>query len=730
MTRIAINGFGRIGRCILRALRGTRHPVEVVAINDLTDAATLAHLLKYDSVHGTFAGDVQSDGDRIIVDGKPIKVLSERDPSKLPWKENEVSIVAECTGLFRSGDKAKAHLDAGAKKVVISAPGKDIDGTFAMGVNHETYDPSKHHIISNASCTTNCLAPVAKVLNDAFKIEHGLMTTIHAVTNDQRILDLPHSDMRRARAAFESMIPTTTGAAKAVGLVLPELKGKLNGFAIRVPTKNVSVVDLTATLGKEHQRSKRSTGRSRPRPTARSRASWASRRRRWCRSTSTAIRTARPSTRPSPRSWKAAWSRSWPGTTTSGDTRTAASTLWRTWPARRADKMVTRASRPRPSGSGDVHSCRLQRPPDVGARCRGRHADPGCPADDPLRDRAGGPGGAGVAPWPTEGQAQPRLLLGAGRRRIWPSLLGREVVFADDCVGDGVKKNIIDLRDGEVLLLENLRFQPGEEKNDEEFARALADGIDAYVNDAFGAAHRAHASTTGMVRFVRDAAPGFLMQKELDHLGQVLNDPEKPFVAIVGGAKVSDKLGVLTSLVDRCQSLLIGGAMAYTLLQAQGAQVGNSRVETDALGSAEQILKAASARGVKLLLPEDHVTAETFDEGATPHEVTVIQPGTMGLDIGPKTRATYAKVIAEAKTIFWNGPMGVFEWPNFAKGTMAVAEAVAGASGVSVVGGGDSVAALNKSGLAAHINHVSTGGGASMEFIEGKTLPGVAALER
>ncbi len=310
------------------------------------------------------------------------------------------------------------------------------------------------------------------------------------------------------------------------------------------------------------------------------------------------------------------------------------------------------------------------------------------------------------------------------------SLLGREVVFADDCVGDGVKKNIVDLRDGQVLLLENLRFQPGEEKNHEDFARALADGIDVYVNDAFGTAHRAHASTTGMVRFVRDAGPGFLMQKELDHLGKILNEPDKPFVAIVGGAKVSDKLGVLMSLVDRCQSMLIGGAMAYTLLQAQGQQVGNSRVETEALGSAEQIVKAASARGVKLLLPEDHVTAETFDEGATPHEVTVIQPGTMGLDIGPKTRAAYAKVIAEAKTIFWNGPMGVFEWPNFAKGTLAVAEAVAGSAGVSVVGGGDSVSALNKSGLADKINHVSTGGGASLEFIEGKTLPGVAALDR
>ncbi len=310
------------------------------------------------------------------------------------------------------------------------------------------------------------------------------------------------------------------------------------------------------------------------------------------------------------------------------------------------------------------------------------------------------------------------------------TLLGREVVFADDCVGDGVRKNIVDLREGQVLLLENLRFHAGEEKNNEEFARALAEGVDVYVNDAFGAAHRAHASTAGMVRFVRDAAAGFLMQKELDHLGQILNDPTKPFVAIVGGAKVSDKLGVLNSLVDRCQSMLIGGAMAYTLLQAQGAQVGNSRVEQEALGSAEQILKAASARGVRLMLPEDHVTAETFDEGAAPREVSVIQPGTMGLDIGPKTRAAYAQVIAEAKTVFWNGPMGVFEWANFASGTMAVAEAVAATSATTVVGGGDSVSALNKSGLADKIDHVSTGGGASLEFIEGKTLPGVAALDR
>jgi phosphoglycerate kinase len=286
-----------------------------------------------------------------------------------------------------------------------------------------------------------------------------------------------------------------------------------------------------------------------------------------------------------------------------------------------------------------------------------------------------------------------------------------------------------DLREGDVMLLENLRFHAAETKNDEEFARALAENVDVYVNDAFGTAHRAHASTTGMVRFVRDKGAGFLLKKELDELRGILEQPERPFAAIVGGAKVSDKLGVLTSLVERVNALLIGGAMAYTLLASKGVNVGNSRVERDILGSAEQIVKACSARGVQLLLPEDHVVAATFDEHATPEVVTEIRDGFMGLDIGPKTRERYGQILREAKTIFWNGPMGVFEWESFAAGTEAVAHAVAESSGRSVVGGGDSVAALNKTGLESKITHVSTGGGASLELIEGKTLPGVRALE-
>lgn len=249
-TTVGINGFGRIGRNVLRAALGNPD-INIVAVNDLTDAKTLAHLLKYDSVHGTFAAEVKEENGALVVNGKRIQVLAQTDPSKLPWKDLGVEVVVESTGRFTEGAKAKAHLDAGAKKVIISAPAKGEDITIVMGVNEEQYDPAKHNIISNASCTTNCLAPFTKVLLENFGIESGLMTTVHSYTNDQKILDLPHKDLRRARAAGLSIIPTTTGAAKAVGLVLPEVKGKLNGFAMRVPTPNVSITDLTVNLKKE-----------------------------------------------------------------------------------------------------------------------------------------------------------------------------------------------------------------------------------------------------------------------------------------------------------------------------------------------------------------------------------------------------------------------------------------------------------------------------------------------
>ncbi|MCL4124765.1 UNVERIFIED_CONTAM: hypothetical protein GTU68_024429 [Idotea baltica] len=253
MTNIAINGFGRIGRNVLRQIyqQNADAKLNLVAINDLTDAKTLAHLLKYDSIHGKFFKSVECTDNSLIIDGKEIKILSERNPADLPWADLNVDIALECTGIFKSNEQASLHLKAGAKKVIISAPSPDPDITIAIGINADEYDSSKHNIISNASCTTNCLSPVAKVLLENFGIKKGVMTTIHAVTNGQKILDLPHKDLRRARAASMSMIPTTTGAAKAVSLVLPELKGKVDGFAIRVPIPDVSLVDFVVELEKD-----------------------------------------------------------------------------------------------------------------------------------------------------------------------------------------------------------------------------------------------------------------------------------------------------------------------------------------------------------------------------------------------------------------------------------------------------------------------------------------------
>ena len=247
--KVGINGFGRIGRLVYRA--ATKTPgIDIVAVNDITDAKTLAHLLKYDSIHGIFSADIAAGGDGLTVNGKQVKVFAERDPARLPWKQLGVDVVMESTGLFTKREKAAVHLDAGAKYVLISAPAGDADGTFVLGVNDKDFNPAKHKIISIGSCTTNCLAPVAKAIDDAFGIEHGLMTTIHAYTNDQRILDLPHKDLRRARAAMCSLIPTSTGAAKAIGQVLPRLKGKLDGLAVRAPVSDGSLVDLVCSTSK------------------------------------------------------------------------------------------------------------------------------------------------------------------------------------------------------------------------------------------------------------------------------------------------------------------------------------------------------------------------------------------------------------------------------------------------------------------------------------------------
>jgi phosphoglycerate kinase len=309
---------------------------------------------------------------------------------------------------------------------------------------------------------------------------------------------------------------------------------------------------------------------------------------------------------------------------------------------------------------------------------------------------------------------------------------GCNVGFSPDCIGLAAEEMSQKLEKGQTLLLENLRFHAEEEANNENFARQLAALADIYVNDAFGSAHRAHASTAGITKFIEKSAAGLLMQKELEYLGKATTNPEKPFVAIIGGAKVSDKIDVIRNLLDKVDTLLIGGAMAYTFLKAQGRQVGKSLVEDDKVELAKSLLQQAQNKNVRLLLPVDNVVAEKIDASATT-QVIQSQQGVpedkMGLDIGPETVAAFAREIAGAKTIVWNGPMGVFEVAPFAKGTMKVAEAIAQNRGaISIVGGGDSVAAVQQSGLANKISHISTGGGASLEFLEGKKLPGVEAL--
>ena len=331
-----------------------------------------------------------------------------------------------------------------------------------------------------------------------------------------------------------------------------------------------------------------------------------------------------------------------------------------------------------------------------------------------------------------KGKPNPEFTLRPVAARV-SQLIGRPVVFAEDCVGEQAKAAVEQAGDGGVVLLENLRFHPEEEKNDPAFARELASLADVYVNDAFGSAHRAHASTEAVVGFVKEAAAGFLMAAELQHLGRVLENPDRPFVAVLGGAKVSDKLEVIQNFLPRVDALLIGGAMAYTFFKSRGLPVGKSLVEDDLLDAAKEVEARAASRQLEFLLPTDHVVASKLEAGV-PTETLAVGDASigdrMGRDIGPKTIAAYRGVIAGAKTVIWNWPMGVFEIDAFATGTIEVAKAVAAVKGTTVVGGGDSIAAVAKAGVSDKITHISTGGGASLEFLGGRALPGVVALER
>lgn len=330
-----------------------------------------------------------------------------------------------------------------------------------------------------------------------------------------------------------------------------------------------------------------------------------------------------------------------------------------------------------------------------------------------------------------KGEPKPELSLEPVAKRL-SELLGQEVIFANDdnVVGDNAKKAVEEIKEGEVVLLQNTRYRKEETKNEENFSKELASLCDIFVNDAFGSAHRAHCSTVGVTKFVDTAVCGYLIEKELKFLGNAVDNPVRPFTAILGGSKVSDKINVINALLEKVDNLIIGGAMAYTFLKAEGYSIGSSRVEEDRLDYAKEMMKKAEDKGVKLYLPVDHIVATEFSKDAEPvaTEDENIKDGYMALDIGIKTREIYADIIKASKTVVWNGPMGVFEFENFAGGTIAVGKAMAECDGVTVIGGGDSAAAVNIFGLGDKMTHISTGGGASLEFLEGKLLPGIVAL--
>ena len=719
-VKVAINGFGRIGRLAFRQMFGAEG-YEVVAINDLTNPAMLAHLLKYDSAQGRYDGHtVEAGEDFIVVDGKKITIYAKANAAELPWGEIGVDVVLECTGFYTSKAKAQAHIDAGAKKVVISAPAGNDLPTIVYNVNHKTLKP-EDTIISAASCTTNCLAPMAKALNDYAPIQSGIMSTIHAYTGDQMILDGPHrkGDLRRARAGAVNIVPNSTGAAKAIGLVIPELNGKLIGSAQRVPVPTGSTTILTAVVKKADV-------------------------------TKEAINEA----------MKAAQTESFGY----NEDEIVSSDIVGIRFGSLFDSTQTMVS---PIGDDlyqvqvvswydneNSYTSQMVRTIVDDINVKGKRVLVRCDFNVPLKEGKITDENRLVAALPTikkliadggkvilcshlgkpKGEPKPELSLAPVAVRL-SELLGQEVKFAADpeVVGPNAKAAVEAMKDGEVVLLENTRYRSEETKNGEAFSKDLASLCDVYVDDAFGTAHRAHCSNVGVTQYVDTAVVGYLMQKEIDFLGNAVDNPVRPFVAILGGAKVADKLNVISNLLEKCDTLIIGGGMAFTFLKAQGKEIGKSLVDDTKLDYCREMVEKAAKLGKKLLLPVDAAVAASFpDPIDAPIEVQnvsvdAILADTMGLDIGPETAKLYADTVKSAKTVVWNGPMGVFENPTLAQGTIAVAKALADTEATTIIGGGDSAAAVNQLGFGDKMTHISTGGGASLEFLEGKELPGVAA---
>ncbi len=763
MVKVAINGFGRIGRQVVSAMveKGVLgKDIDVVAVVDVsTDADYFAYQLRYDSVHGRFKGEVTTEkskpdakeNDVIVVNGDKIRCLpAPKDLSLLPWKEMGVEIVIESTGLFTESDLARGHLAAGAKKVIISAPGKGVDvKTIVMGVNHDEYDARKHHIVSNASCTTNCLAPVVHVLMKEFGIESGLMTTIHSYTATQKTVDGPSKkDWRGGRAAAMNIIPSSTGAAKAVGEVLPATKGKLTGMAFRVPTADVSVVDLTFRTAKDTSIDEIDKALKNASQT-------------YLKGVLGVTSEELVSTdfihddRSSIYDAKATLENN-----LKGEKRFFKVVSWydNEWGySMRVVDLALLMAKLGVNKGDDIKTRSIDDLSMKGKRVFMR-VDFNVPMEggkitDDFRVQSAIPtikkavdAGARVVlashlGRPAEKGFEAEFSLKPVAEKL-SALLGKPVKFVDDCIGDKAKAGVDSLKDGEVALLENLRFYKGEAANDEKFANQLAALADLYVNDAFGTSHRDAASMTGVPKALKSGVAGYLVQKEVEVINKALKSPGRPFVAVLGGAKVSDKIFVIKNLLNLVDEVLIGGAMAYTFMKAMGKDVGSSRYETvvvdkkggekPVLKMATEILELAKAKGKKITLPVDHLAVQKVEAGAPSKVVEVLEQGWMGVDIGPRTRELYATILGGAKTAFWNGPMGIFEMKGFDEGTLAIAKnfaEITGKGAVTIVGGGDSAAAIRQMGFDSKVTHVSTGGGAALEMFEGKFLPGIAALD-
>ena len=762
MVNVAINGFGRIGRQVVSAMheRGVLgKEINVVAAVDITtDADYFAYQLRYDSVHGKFKGEIKTEkskpdlkeNDTIVVDGCKIRcIMAPKDLALLPWKELGVDIVIESTGLYTESDLARGHLAAGAKKVLLTAPGKGADvRTFVLGVNDEEYHPAKHHIVSNASCTTNCLAPVVHVLlKEGFGIETGLMTTIHAYTATQKTVDGPSKkDWRGGRAAALNIIPSSTGAAKAVGEVLPATKGKLTGMSFRVPTPDVSVVDLTFRTVKDTSIEEIDKALKNAAQTylkgilgvateemvstdfihdERS-------------SIYDSKATLENNLKGEKRFFKVV---SWYDNEWGYSVRVVDLTLKMAKLGFDAGVVLKTVDDVNMKGKRVFMRVDFNVPMEQGKVTDDFRITSAIPTIKKALDSGAKVILASHLGRPAEKGFEAEFSLKAAGE-VLAKHLGKPVKFVPDCIGDETLKTVNAMKDGEVALLENLRFYKGEAANDEKFSLQLAALADLYVNDAFGTSHRDAASMTGVPRALKSGVAGYLVKKEVEVINQALKNPGRPFVAVLGGAKVSDKVFVVKNLLSLVDEVLVGGAMAYTFMKAAGIDVGSSKYETvvvdkkgaekPVLKMAQEILDLAKAKGKTIVLPIDHVVAQKIEAGAPTKVVDKIEQGWMGVDIGPKTRELFAKKLLGAKCAFWNGPMGIFEMKGFDEGTLQIAKLFAeitGKGATTIVGGGDSAAAIRQMGYDTKVTHVSTGGGAALEMFEGKFLPGIAALD-